>query len=192
MSLALAELIRTLSPTVTPRDITELPLLTLGSPFQGSRNTQIGEAATEAGFLAIAEIVNAYTTEQTGNTINLRNPSGRTFVIARSGDPDIRIQELIGDRIQNHIAIEIKGGTDASNAHNRAGEAEKSHTKAKSSGYRECWTVMFTAGISLSTLKSESPTTDVWFDAGHVLAREGSGWEDFRRRLAVAVGLPID
>ena len=65
MSKSLAELIRQLSPTVTPRDIKELPLLTLGSSFQGANNVLIGQKATEAVFLAIAETVEQYITERT-------------------------------------------------------------------------------------------------------------------------------
>ena len=47
-------------------------------------------------------------------------------------DPDIRIQEEFEPgQLRNKVAIEIKGGTDISNAHNRAGEAEKSHQKGQ-------------------------------------------------------------
>src|SRR4029453_10557279 len=37
----------------TSRDIAELPLLTLGSSFQGAKNVIIGQKATQAIFLAI-------------------------------------------------------------------------------------------------------------------------------------------
>lgn len=46
MGLVLADLIGQLSPAVTQRDVEELPLLTLGSQFQGSNNNRIGQAAT--------------------------------------------------------------------------------------------------------------------------------------------------
>jgi XcyI restriction endonuclease len=63
----------------------------------------------------------------------VKNASKRKVIIALSADPDIRVQEEFEDKFPNILAIEIKGGTDISNAHNRAGEAEKSHRKAKKS-----------------------------------------------------------
>ena len=58
-----------------------------------------------------------------------------------------------------------------SNAHNRAGEAEKSHQKAKAQGFRGFWTVIAKKGLSMETLQAESPTTQRWFDAAHVLGQ---------------------
>jgi hypothetical protein len=40
--------------------------------------------------------------------------------------------------VRSLAAIEIKGGRDYSNIHNRIGEAEKSHQKAEKQGYVEC------------------------------------------------------
>lgn len=87
--------------------------------------------------------------------------------------------------------MEIKGGTDRSNAHNRAGEAEKSHQKAKAEGFRDFWTIIAKKGLDTEKLKRESPTTNSWFDAAQVLGREGSDWEEFRNRLAGQVGIPL-
>ena len=89
------------------------------------------------------------------------------------------------------MAIEIKGGTDNSNAHNRAGEAEKSHQKAKNQGFRDFWTIISTTGVNQEKLKQESPTTNSWFDVAQVLAREGTDWIEFRSRFADACGIPI-
>jgi len=74
---------------------------------------------------------------------------------------------------RNKEAIEIKGGTDVSNAHNRAGEAEKSHQKAKKEGFRDYWTIISKADLNVEKLKSESPTSNSWFDVAQVLARGG-------------------
>jgi hypothetical protein len=60
--------------------------------------------------------------------------------------------------------------------HNRAGEAEKSDIKAK----------------NLGKLKSESPTTNSWFDVAQVLAREGDHWKEFSSRSADAAGIPLN
>lgn len=64
------------------------------------------------------------------------------------------------------------------NVHNRAGEAEKSHQKAKKQGYVHFWTIIHLKGVDLNKLKDESPTTTAWFDTAQVLARAGDSWED--------------
>lgn len=46
-------------------------------------------------------------------------------------------------------------------------------------------------GLDAETLRSESPTTRSWFDAAHVLGREGADWEAFRSQLAGEVGIPV-
>ncbi|MGH2585916.1 MAG: XcyI family restriction endonuclease, partial [Dehalococcoidia bacterium] len=130
-----------------------------------------------------------YTVHHDSSTIAVRTPTGGVFIIVRSGDPDVRIQEQTGDSLRNRVAIELKGGTDYSNVHNRAGEAEKSHQKAKGSGYQECWTVIMTRGVDMAKLGSESPSTDVWFDASQILGREGPDWDWFRRHLYTVLGI---
>jgi hypothetical protein len=112
-------------------------------------------------------------------------------VVALAADPDVRIQEEFNGALRNKVAIEIKGGTDRSNTHNRAGEAEKSHQKARNDGFRDFWTIILTQGMDLETLKSESPTTNSWFDVPQLLARSGEDWEEFRSRIAGEVGIPL-
>jgi hypothetical protein len=191
MGKALAELVTQLSPEVTPRDVAELPLLTLGSKFYGSNNNTIGKQATTDVFLAIAEIVNGFTTKHTERHLLLTNSASREVSIVLAADPDVRIEERFGQTWRAKVAIEIKGGTDRSNAHNRAGEAEKSHQKAKTLGFRELWTIIAKKGLDMRVLAGESPTTNAWFDVAEVLARKGADWQDFRSRIADAVGIPI-
>jgi hypothetical protein len=191
MGHSLAELVRQMSPQFTPRDVAELPLLTLGSQFQGGNNNTIGKQATIDVFLAVSELVKDYIQTQDTRTITIRNAAGRTVVIGLASDPDIRIQEEFDDQLRNKVAIEIKGGTDISNAHNRAGEAEKSHQKAKNQGFRDYWTIISKAGLNVDKLKSESPTTNSWFDVAHVLGRDGADWNEFRSRFAEATGIPL-
>ncbi len=191
MSAGLAELVCQLSPAVTRRDLNELPLLTLGSQFQGSSNVAIGKQATLETYLAITEIVDAFVEKHSAKQVKITNASGRTVVISLGADPDVRIQEEFGGELRNKVAIEIKGGTDMSNVHNRAGEAEKSHQKAKAQGYRDFWTIILKKGVSAKKLKAESPTTTSWFDTAEVLGREGADWEEFRTRLAGEVGIPV-
>jgi hypothetical protein len=190
MAEPLAELVRQLSPTITSRDIHELPLLTLGSQFQGANNNVIGRQATLNVFLAISDIVSDYVTERTTNRLSLIKSAGRLVVIKLAGDPDVSVEEHTTGQTRKIVAIEIKGGTDKSNAHNRAGEAEKSHQKAKLQGFRDYWTIISTHGLDMAALRSESPSTTVWFDVAQILAREGSDWTDFVNNLSAEVGIP--
>ncbi len=192
MAESLAELVRQMAPPISNRDVMELPLLALGSQFQGGNNNAIGKRATVDVFLAVAELVKGHVVSHDERQIAIRNASGRTVVISLATDPDIRIQEEFGEgRLRDTVAIEIKGGSDVSNAHNRAGEAEKSHQKAKKRGFRDFWTIISKAGLDIEKLKSESPTTNDWFDVAQVLARDGEDWSHFKSRFAGAAGIPV-
>lgn len=191
MCAALADLIGQLSPVVTPRDVQELPLLTLGSFFQGANNNIIGKQATADVFLSIKEIVKRYVIEERPHELIIRNASRRRVVLALGSDPDIRIEEELTGAVDRRVAIEIKGGTDRSNAHNRAGEAEKSHQKAKKEGFRDFWTIIAKKGIDVAKLRAESPTTTSWFDAAQILGRDGDDWVEFCNRMAVVVGIRL-
>ncbi len=173
MCSSLADLVRQLSPTVTPRDVQELPLLTLGSIFQGANNVLIGKQATADVFLSIREIVRQFVVNGESQKLVIENAAGRRVTLVLGSDPDIRIEEDFSGTPRKKVAIEIKGGTDKSNAHNRAGEAEKSHQKAKREGFRDFWTIIAKKGLDIEKLRSESPTTTSWFDVAHVLGREG-------------------
>ena len=192
MAQGLAELVRQTIPSISERDVMELPLLALGSQFQGGNNNAIGKRATIYVFLGVSEFVKDHIISHDERQITIRNASGRKVVIALATDPDIRIQEEFGEgQLRNKVAIEIKGGTDVSNAHNRAGEAEKSHQKAKKSGFRDYWTIISKAGLNIEKLISESPTTNDWFDVAQVLAREGADWSLSKSRFADAAGIPL-
>jgi hypothetical protein len=187
----LADLVRQISPAITARDVSELPLLTLGAQLYGSNNNAIGKKATLDVFVSVAEIVKEFISSQDAKKITITNASKRKVVLALSTDPDIRIQEEFDGKLRNKVAIEIKGGADVSNAHNRAGEAEKSHQKARKQGFRDFWTLISKSGLSMDKLRQESPTTNSWFDVAQVLAREGDDWKDFRSRFAGEAGIPL-
>jgi hypothetical protein len=192
MAQSLAELVRRMAPPISKRDVLELPLLTLGSQLQGGNNNAIGKRATVEVFLAVSELAQGHVTSQSERRIAIQNAAGRRVIIALANDPDIRIQEDFKEgHLRNLVAIEIKGGSDVSNAHNRAGEAEKSHQKAKKEGYRDYWTIISKAGLNIEKLKSESPTTNDWFDVAQALAREGEDWSQFKSRFAGAAGIPV-
>jgi hypothetical protein len=190
MANPLAELVRQI-PKITERDLHELPLLTFGSQLQGSNNTQIGKTAMKDVFVAVKEIVATYISEATEKKLTLKNSAGRIVFIDLAHDPDVSVQEQVSDRTHLRVAIEVKGGTDVSNAHNRAGEAEKSHQKAKRRGFPEFWTIISKQDLELLKLQAESPTTNHWFDVAEVLAREGRDWDDFRQRRAGVCGIPV-
>jgi hypothetical protein len=189
MAVPLSELVRQI-PNISDRDVRELPLLTFGSQLQGANNTLIGKKAMEDVFLVISEIVAKYTVKKDSNKLGIINSAKRKVLITLSHDPDVRIEEQVEGGVQQTLAIEVKGGTDVSNAHNRAGEAEKSHVKAKRAGYPEFWTIISTKGLNLGKLKAGSPTTNHWFDIAEVLSRSGPGYESFKNRLVKAVGIP--
>ena len=120
----------------------------------------------------------------------VNNASKRRVIIALSGDPDIRIQEEFEGKLGNILAIEIKGGTDVSNAHNRAGEAEKSQ-KSQETRLSRLLDRYIAGGVDPNMLQQESPTTNSWFDVAQVSARDGKDWKEFRSRFAGAVGIPL-
>ncbi len=190
MGVPLAEMVCQIS-TLTERDLRELPLLTFGAQLQGFNNSKIGKKAMQDVFASIHAIVAKYVVKIEPNRLTLKNSSGRIVYIDRAHDPDVSIYEVMGDQLHSKVAIEVKGGTDVSNAHNRAGEAEKSHLKAKKKGYRDFWTIISKHGLELAKLRQESQTTTEWFDVTTLLARKGEDWEAFRARLAGAVGIPI-
>lgn len=190
MSKALADLVRQMSPSISERDVKELPLITIGSQFQGSNNTKIGKQATASAFLAISEIVKDHIIERTERRLIIKNSAGRRVTIQLGSDPDVGLLEEFEGQWRKKVAIEIKGGTDRSNAHNRAGEAEKSHQKARNAGFRDFWTVISKKGLDMKKIVAESPSTNSWFDVSEVLGQEGSDWEDFHSRLAGEVGIP--
>jgi XcyI restriction endonuclease len=193
MGASFANLVRGISPRISVDDIEQLPLLTLGSQFQGANNNTIGIQATRQIWLAILELVPAdKLLERSEHSAVVLNSAQREVSLQLGSDPDLQIREEVGvGEFQNKVAIEIKGGTDRSNAYNRAGEAEKSHIKARKAGYQDCWTVISIEGVDRDRLESGSPSTSSWFDISQVLARDGVSWVEFTRRIAVAVGIPL-
>ena len=88
-------------------------------------------------------------------------------------------------------AVEIKGGADYSNVHNRIGEAEKSHRKARAEGYTECWTVVNVPGLDLKMAHKESPTTDRFYRLAALSDKDDAEYRDFRNRIASLTGIRL-
>ncbi|MCL6572881.1 MAG: XcyI family restriction endonuclease [Bacillus sp. (in: Bacteria)] len=185
-SLLLNSIKRTSISSVLIRDLT---LLTLGPQLRGGRNNDLGTAATKMVFEIIRDIVKNSITSSSDTKIILNNAAGRETIIEFASDPDIIIREkLKSGKHKNWIAIEIKGGTDVANAHNRLGEAEKSHQKAKLNGYTECWTLLG-ANVDLAVASNESPTTDKFYYISNLIDKNSLEYGDFKENIIALTGL---
>jgi len=149
--------------------VNELTLLTIGPMLRGSDNVTRGNTASKLVFKIIRDIVKDSLVDETESSILCRNTSKRNVTIAFSADPDIVIFETMKSGAEKKVlAVEIKGGLDISNIHNRLGEAEKSHQKAKGEGFTECWTIVGTKNLDEKLAKKESPATDRFFYIGNL------------------------
>jgi len=168
----------------------DLTLLTLGAQLRGSQNTKKGEAGIIAVFDVIREIVSPASELVTKKRIEIINAAKRKVLIEFSSDPDIIIREEMPNGIfHNIVAIEVKGGEDFSNVHNRIGEAEKSHQKAKLAGYVECWTIINVDRINLTTARKESPSTNQIFLLSDLISRKGDNYLNFESRIISLTGI---
>jgi len=168
----------------------DLTLLTLGPQLRGGENVKKGMTAITTVFDVIHEIVRDHASSAESNRIVLTNAAGRTVSIQFSADPDIVIrEEMSGGGHRDLIAIEVKGGTDFSNIHNRIGEAEKSHQKARARGFVECWTVVNVSRFDPAMAHQESPSTDRFYTMAALSSSEGPIYSDFRSRIIGAAGI---
>jgi len=169
-----------------------LALLTLGPQLRGGANVKKGIGGTAFVFESIKKIVNSSIVSSTKKIIIIKNAAGRKVIIEFAADPDIIIRELINPKkrdYRNIIAIEIKGGTDFSNIHNRIGEAEKSHQKAKANGFVECWTVINVDRFNVTTARQESPTTNRFYLLSGIINEDSNEFQNFRDRLIALTGI---
>lgn len=168
----------------------QLTLLTLGPQLRGGANVQKGSSAISEVFDVVFQIVRASVTHSNSRCIELKNNSGRTVYIQFAADPDIVIREkLAPDTYRNLVAIEVKGGQDYSNIHNRVGEAEKSHQKAKKDGYIECWTVVNVDRVDMDMARKESPATNKFYRLSELSNYESSEYRDFSLQILSIVGI---
>ncbi len=170
------------------RTLRDLQLITLGAQLRGSQNTKLGKDATVDVFSLIVSIVHDNILEETPRRITLTNAAGRNVIIAFSSDPDITFTETMPSGERPLVSIEIKGGTDISNIHNRIGEAEKSHQKAKSKGFFEFWTIIG-ADVDISMAKRESPTSSRFFHLGQIKELSSQEYKVFSDLVQSVVGI---
>ncbi len=169
----------------------DLTLLTLGPQLRGGANVQLGAKAIAEVFDVIYDIV-SHVASVTGknNSITLQNAAGRAVLIEFAPDPDIIIREQMpGGTYRNIVAIEVKGGQDFSNIHNRIGEAEKSHQKARHDGYTECWTVVNVDRFDQQKAFTASPSTNRFYRISDLASRTGNEYEDFKGRILGITGI---
>ena len=177
-------------PELSEEVLSSLTLLTLGPQFRGSRNVYLGVEAIQTVFALIKSII-AGRIETEGDTfLEVKSAAGRTYRIELAPDPDIAIRQVMEDgSYRNRIAIEVKGGTDYSNIHNRLGEAEKSHQKAKAEGFIEFWTVVNVGEIEAGIWKQETPTTTELFYLAQITDIRSTEHARFREYLVSELGI---
>jgi len=176
------------------QSIHEMTLLTLGPQLRGSFLNLKGQRAVQQVFELIRSIVpEGKRPAGFQPVIRFPNAAGREITIVFGGDPDVSVrEELDGGSVRKILAIEIKGGSDRSNVHNRLGEAEKSHQKARAAGYIERWTIV---GVEkwdedLEKLaRKESPTTNRFFVLQQITQRDSAPARDFLEELRSRLGL---
>jgi hypothetical protein len=170
--------------------IHDLQLLTIGPQLRGSKNNEFGKIATQKTFDLIKGIVEPYIKSTTLTSIHIVNDSNRAARIEFAADPDIQIIEELKSSERGLVSIEIKGGTDISNIHNRIGEAEKSHQKAKKKGYYEFMTIL-RVDIDYKVLKEESPTTSHFFHLDKLSDKESQEYRLFRELISSMLSISI-
>ena len=171
--------------------ITELQLLTVGPQLRGSKNNEYGQVAAQKTFNLIKALVKEYIVTATSTSIEISNDSGRLVNISFSADPDIEITEQMSGGRRGLVSIEIKGGRDISNIHNRIGEAEKSHQKAKKRGYFEFITIL-SVDIDYKVLGEESPTTSHFFNLDKLMDESSIEYSKFKDLISSIVSIHLD
>lgn len=185
-------LLSSIEQTLTAQHVRDLSLLTFGPQLRGSRNVALGPAAISRVFHTIADIIGDRGIKTGERKISLTDSTQRTIEVRFSSDPDIEVVSMgHGTRRETPLlAVEVKGGTDASNVHNRLGEAEKSHLKAKRRGFTDLWTVTNIQGLPAKVRQRACPTTTSFFDLSDIVSRKGRGYQAFREQLLQKLRLP--
>jgi hypothetical protein len=173
---------------LTTTAVHELQLLTIGPQLRGTQNNRIGQDATTIVFELVRKHVSNYVASSSDRVIILKNAAGRSVSIVFASDPDIAIIESLPSEEVPSVSIEIKGGADISNAHNRIGEAEKSHQKARAAKFTQFWTII-KARIDFDAARRESPTTTQFFYMDEIVSVGTPAHDRFRDLLFQTIGI---
>ncbi|CAN5538115.1 hypothetical protein BH10PSE16_BH10PSE16_29970 [soil metagenome] len=170
----------------------DLSLLSVGPQWRGGRNNERGTAGIDEVFaLILAAISHANPALKSKKQVDLVNAAGRQVSIALAADPDIVIMEKADGQLDRPlVAIEVKAGTDASNIHNRIGEAEKSHLKAKAKKFTEFWTVVNVNQLDAVIASQQSPTTNRFFTLSQLLSKGSQQQLMFAALIIQLTGIP--
>lgn len=175
---------------IDQRFLNELSLLSIGPQLRGGRNNERGEAGIEDVYQLILKAVAHAKPVVSGRTATLNNAAGRRVVIEVAADPDIVIiEKSSGHAGRPLVAIEVKAGTDASNIHNRIGEAEKSHLKAKARKFTECWTIVNVDSLDPLVAAQQSPTTHRFFTLSALMQTTSEAHADFVTSIVALAGI---
>lgn len=173
---------------ITPNGLNELCLLTFGAQLRGGANNATGKTGAYLVQEAIQSVVKSAGAIETDSGFTIVNSAGRTMSVTYAADPDICLEEHSSQQNRKILAVEIKGGRDYSNFHNRLGEAEKSHLKAKAAGFTEFWTVLNVESFDEKSARAASPTTQRFYLLSDI---EKPGC-DFKPRLSALLGLALE
>ena len=177
-------------PSISTEILNALTLLTLGGQLRGSYNTLLGKKATKIIFDLIKNILEPSIESIKKDSIVVRNDEEQLVRIDFASDPDIAIRtQTSSGMLINKTAIEIKGGQDISNVHNRIGEAEKSHQKAKNRGFERFITIVNVSKLDITTAKLESPTTDYFFLIHEISDEKNKNYQSFKELIISEIGL---
>lgn len=194
--IATAELLLGQVDPVALDPLNDLQILTLGPQLRGSHNVDIGQEATKGVSALLRRLLAPYSPKTKGNRLSFKNDSQLVVEVQFGSDPDISITQRLGATVRKLVAVEIKGGVDASNVWNRLGEAEKSHQSAKKRGYNELWTltaVDLDASAERRTKAAEkSPTTTKFFFIPRVLDAATDDGTLFRQLLGSIMGVRFE
>jgi hypothetical protein len=168
--------------------VQDLQILTVGAYLRGSENNTIGQGATKEVFDIIEEIIRPHLKEKTERTILVENEANEMVLIEFLSDPDVGVTKKVGATVEPLVSMEIKGGGDVSNIHNRIGEAEKSHNKARKRGFTRFWTIL-RANVDLDRARVESPTTSTFFFFNQLKDAESEQYKEFSRQLRELIGI---
>ncbi|HEY1245399.1 MAG TPA: XcyI family restriction endonuclease [Hyphomicrobiaceae bacterium] len=176
--------------SISDQLLDDLTLLTIGPQWRGGANVDIGTEGIDVTFGIVREIVKTAIVSEDPRRLELKNAANRMVLIEIAADPDIKIQEVMtSGGLRQLIAIEVKGGRDFSNIHNRVGEAEKSHQKARAAGFTECWTIVNVDRTDLEKARRESPSTNRFFRLSDLLDQSSDSYRDFHDRVQALTGI---
>ena len=175
---------------LTAQLLSDLSLLSVGPQLRGGNNNLRGESGIDQVFEILLSAVAHAKPQINGKTISFVNASKRAVVIEVAADPDVVIRETLTDGAYRPlVAIEVKAGTDGSNIHNRIGEAEKSHLKAKARKYTECWTIVNVDTLDIAFAHKQSPTTNRFFKLSELLQLDSLMRQQFVDSVVSLVGI---